>query len=394
MSQLREYLTRRISLPTDADRSVLVGRVFRPGIGPSIVSIRNDDIVDITNRAPTITDVVNADDPVALANVAGKTIGDVETVLQNSSHAMRSASMPWFLAPIDLQPVKAAGVTFLTSLIDRVIEEKAGGSRQAASDIRGEIEKLVGTEVGKVRPGSIEAESLKAHLQSEGMWSQYLEVGIGPDAEVFTKCPPMAAVGTGSHVGILRSSHWNNPEPELAMLINDRAEIVGATLANDVNLRDIEGRSALLLGKAKDNNGSAAIGPLIRLLDATFSLRTLKSLDIGLRIDGVDGFSLSDHSSISLISRDLEDLVAQTIGPNHQYPDGLILLSGTMFAPNADRDAAGLGFRHNVADIVQISCPSLGTLVNQVEYCDSIEPWTFGLHALLSNLQNRAESNA
>jgi fumarylacetoacetate (FAA) hydrolase family protein len=251
------------------------------------------------------------------------------------------------------------------------------------------ITDLIGTDLAKIIPGSDAAMRLKAHLIEQGAWSQYLEVGIGKDAEVFTKCPPMAAVGTGSEIGVLSESHWNNPEPELVLAINARGQIVGASLGNDVNLRDVEGRSALLLGKSKDNNASCAIGPFIRLLDRTFDLDRLRRTTVSLRVMGEDGFELAGGSSMAEISRDVTDLVAQTIGPNHQYPDGVLLFTGTMFAPIQDRDRPGQGFTHKVGDLVEIGCPELGALVNRVNHSDKVAPWTFGTGALMRNLAHR-----
>src|SRR5690606_10935732 len=272
---------------------------------------------------------------------------------------------------------------------ERVIEEQARGDPSKADAVRRTITEVIGTDLSKVRPGSGAAMRLKAHLIEQGAWSQYLEVGIGPDAEIFTKTAPMAAVGAGSEIGIRADSSWNNPEPELVLAVNARGVIVGATLGNDVNLRDFEGRSALLLGKSKDNNASCAIGPFLRLLDDTLTLDQLRRTTITLRVAGKDGFELTGTSSMAEISRDIADLVGQTIGPNHQYPDGLVLFCGTMFAPIQDRDQPGEGFTHKVGDVVTIACPELGTLVNRVAYCDQIAPWTFGTHALMRNLAAR-----
>jgi fumarylacetoacetate (FAA) hydrolase family protein len=280
-------------------------------------------------------------------------------------------------------------VTFATSLLERVIEEQARGDAGKADAIRRTISAVIGTDLSQIAPGSEAATRLKAHLIAEGAWSQYLEVGIGPDAEIFTKTAPMAAVGTGSEIGIRADSSWNNPEPELVVAVNGRGEIVAATLGNDVNLRDLEGRSALLLGKAKDNNASCAIGPFLRLLDESFGLAEVRRATISLRVEGDDGFALEGISSMSEISRDITDLVGQTIGANHQYPDGLMLFAGTMFAPIQDRDQPGSGFTHKPGDVVLIACPELGTLVNRVNYCDRITPWTFGTSALLRNLAAR-----
>jgi fumarylacetoacetate (FAA) hydrolase family protein len=296
---------------------------------------------------------------------------------------------PWLLAPCDLQAIKAAGVTFVASMLERVIEEQARGDPGKAEGVRARIAGIVGDNLRNVRPGSAEAARIKDVLLAEGLWSQYLEVGIGPDAEIFTKSQPMSAVGTGADIGIHRQSTWNNPEPEIVLAINSRGETVGATLGNDVNLRDFEGRSALLLGKAKDNNASCAIGPFIRLFDDTFTIDTVRGADITLTVEGPDGFVLNGASSIAEISRDPLDLAQQAIGRNHQYPDGLLLFLGTMFAPTQDRHGPGLGFTHEVGDVVTIATPSLGALVNRVDYADAIEPWTFGAGALMRSLAAR-----
>ena len=388
---MQDHLTPARTLPGDGTRGTLIGRVWLPGdpLGPAVVAIRGEGVFDLGRAAPTVSELLNADDPVALARTQGTRVGDLEQILANSAYDRRDPGLPWLLAPCDLQAIKACGVTFATSMLERVIEEQARGDASKAEAIRAMITDLIGTDLSKITPGSDAAMRLKKHLIEQGSWSQYLEVGIGKDAEVFNKCPPMATVGTGSEIGILSHSHWNNPEPELVLAINARGQIVGASLGNDVNLRDVEGRSALLLGKAKDNNASSAIGPFIRLLDASLHLDQLRATTISLRVRGADGFELSGASSMAEISRDITDLAAQTIGLNHQYPDGVLLFTGTMFAPIQDRDHAGQGFTHKVGDLVEIACPELGALVNRVNHCDQIVPWTFGTGALMRNLTHR-----
>jgi fumarylacetoacetate (FAA) hydrolase family protein len=378
-------------LPKDAELATLVGRIWRPEVGgPSVVVLRGEDLYGITAQVATVSELLNSEDPVALAReVRGERLGSAAEVLANSAPEKRVSPQPWLLAPADLQPVKACGVTFIESLLERVIEEQAKGDPAAAESIRQTIASQIGTDLSSVVPGSPEAAKLKAALTERGVWSQYLEVGIGPDAEVFNKAQPMSSVGCGAEVGLHPRSEWNNPEPEVVLAINARGKIVGATLGNDVNLRDFEGRSALLLGRAKDHNASCAVGPFLRLLDESFALDDLRATEVSMRVEGEDGFRLEGTSSLAKISRDIEDLAAQTIGPAHQYPDGLLLFTGTMFAPVADRDTPGGGFTHKEGDRVTIRSPRLGTLVNRVTTSDKAEPWTFGTGALMRNLAKR-----
>ena len=391
--QLAPLLTKAQVLPADAADAVLIGRVWLPGDppGPTPVLVRGDEVHDLSSLAPTVAQLLELYDLARqLAALDGlRLIGRVEPLLAASMADAAKAGGARFLAPLDLQVVKASGVTFVTSLLERVIEEQARGDPARAQAIRARIDSLVGGDLSAIRPGSEAAMALKKTLIEQGAWSQYLEVGIGPDAEIFTKCPPMASVGVGADIGILRSSTWNNPEPEVVLLANARGEVLGATLGNDVNLRDVEGRSALLLGRAKDNNASSAIGPFIRLFDGRFTIDTVRAAEVALRVEGDDGFVLEGVSALSKISRDPLEIVRHAMNENHQYPDGLALYLGTMFAPIQDRDAPGQGFTHKPGDRVTISTPSLGALVNRVRYCDEIEPWTFGSGALMRNLAQR-----
>jgi fumarylacetoacetate (FAA) hydrolase family protein len=381
----------RQTLPADADAATLAGRVWRPDVkGPSIVTIHGDDVIDITASFLTMTELCEERDPAAAIRAAkGETIGSLAAILANSVSGWRDGSKPWLLTPIDLAAIKAAGVTFAVSMLERVIEEKARGNPSAAASIRAEIVGLVGEDFAKLKPGSPEAMRLKQVLVEQGSWSQYLEVGIGPDAEIFTKAQPMSAVGTGADAGLHPSSSWNNPEPEAVMVVASDGRIVGATLGNDVNLRDIEGRSALLLSKAKDNTASCAIGPFIRFFDKSFSLDDVRKMTVDLRVEGADKFVLKGSSSIARISRDPADLVSQMVGPHHQYPDGAVLFLGTLFAPIEDRKQPGGGFTHDLGDVVTISAPQLGALVNRMRRTDECERWAFGASQLMRNLAAR-----
>jgi fumarylacetoacetate (FAA) hydrolase family protein len=378
------------TLPADGTAGTLVGRVFRPGLGPSVVAIREAGVFDVTAAFATTSDLFDTAGPAAaVAAVPGERIGDLAAILANSASDGRDATKPYLLSPIDLQAVKAAGVTFAISMVERVIEEQAKGVPERAAAIRGEIGDIIGGELKGLKPGSPEAAALKKHLQERGLWSQYLEVGIGPDAEIFTKAPVLSSVGTGADVGIHPISTWNNPEPEVVLVISSAGRIVGAALGNDVNLRDVEGRSALLLGKAKDNNASAALGPFVRLFDATFGIDAVRSMKVSLTVTGEDGFVMDGRSDMAAISRDVEDLARQAIGPHHQYPDGLVLYCGTLFAPVQDRGDAGKGFTHKVGDIVTIASDSLGSLTNRVRLSTECAPWTDGIRSLMTSLAAR-----
>jgi fumarylacetoacetate (FAA) hydrolase family protein len=391
MEQAMIALTAGSMLPDDGTTGTLAGRVWLPQAeGPAVVAVREGGVFDVTARFPTISALCEEDDPAqALRGAKGERIGELDGILANTPPDRRDRSRPWLLAPVDLQVVKAAGVTFAISMLERVIEERARGNPASAEAIRKEVVSLVGDDFSKLKPGSAEAMRLKQVLVEQQAWSQYLEVGIGPDAEVFTKAPVMSSVGTGMDAGLHPKSTWNNPEPEVVLAVSSRGTIVGATLGNDVNLRDFEGRSALLLSKAKDNNASCAIGPLLRLFDQSFALDHVRNMEVSLEVKGQDGFVLDGHSSIAKISRDPTDLVAQTIGSAHQYPDGFVLFLGTMFAPVKDRDAPGQGFTHKNDDIVTIAAPQLGRLVNRMRLSDDCEPWTFGVGALMKNLAQR-----
>lgn len=388
-------------LPDGGTAALLIGRAWLPpGVsggevaGPSPVVLEGNVARDLSGLAPTTAQLFELEDPagaVRAALAAGRlpVVGETAALLANAAWDRRDAATGWFLAPPDLQALRASGVTFVDSMLERVIEEQAKGDPQQADAIRASLAREIGTELASLKPGSPQAARLKASLIERGLWSQYLEVGIGPDAEIFTKAQPMSAVGTGAEIGVLATSVWNNPEPEAAVVVNSRGRIVGATLGNDVNLRDVEGRSALLLGRAKDNNASCALGPFIRLLDASFDMQPLRNLVIEVEVVGTDGFRIADSYPLAAISRDVEDLVAQAVNADHQYPDGLVLFLGTMFAPLQDRDRPGEGFTHKPGDVVTIRARRLGALVNVVNHCDKIAPWTFGTAALMQNLAAR-----
>jgi fumarylacetoacetate (FAA) hydrolase family protein len=368
-------------LPDDWQRARLLGRLLLED-GPTPVLIDRGRVLDISTFAPTTSEVLNrwqGEVP------QGRDLGPIESLKFTrdwESHAP-------LLSPFDLQCIKASGVTFAISAVERVIEERARGDAAKAQSVRDSLRERVGTDIRSVKPGSADAERLKSALIADGLWSQYLEVAIGPYAEIFTKSPVLSTVGWGAWIGVRSDSSWNNPEPEVVLACDRQGRILGAALGNDVNLRDIEGRSALLLGKAKDNNASCAIGPFIRLFDDTFTLDDVRRAVVRLDVNGEDGFKLEGESSMSMISRDPTELVGQTIGADHQYPDGFALFLGTMFAPVVDRGGKGLGFTHKLNDIVRVSSPRLGQLENKVTTCDRAPRWEIGIGEYMRNLARR-----
>jgi fumarylacetoacetate (FAA) hydrolase family protein len=374
----------------DFGKGCFVGRIWdKNKAGPCLVTIRNEHVYDITSpNIPTMRDLLELNDVKGyLDHNIGEKIVSVQELLISS---LASQNKQFFLiAPCDFQAIKACGVTFAKSMVERVIEERAAGDPKKAESLRGYIGGLIGDSLQDIIPGSDKSLEVKKALVKEGLWSQYLEVGIGKDAEVFTKAQTLSSVGYGAEVGLHPISNWNNPEPEIVLAVNSEGTIQGATLGNDVNLRDVEGRSALLLGKAKDNNASCSIGPFIRIFDESYTIANMKSANINLNVEGKDGYILNGSSSMSEISRTPEDLVSQTCGAHHQYPDGFMLFLGTLFAPTEDRDTPGEGFTHKIGDKVTISEPYLGELINYVNLSTKCPKWEFGISAMINNLSNR-----
>jgi fumarylacetoacetate (FAA) hydrolase family protein len=392
-------LTARDVLPVDQAAGTFVGRVWDPARGvPVPVALRGAEVWDASELAGTSASLLErtelAQDLADLfATPSTWSVDDVRLPQElDAGEDPARPSVLTLLAPIDLQVVKACGVTFAGSMIERLIEERADGDPGRAQRIRQEMTEAVGVDLAAIEPGSPEAAAVKEQLQSKGWWSQYLEVGLGPDPEVFTKGPLLSAVGSGDAIGIPAFSAWNNPEPELTLVVTADGRIAGVTLGNDVNLRDVEGRSALLLGMAKDNNRSTAVGPVIRVFDESFTLEDARGIEIELRVEGAapeaggDGFVLDGLNTVGALSRTFERLVEATLGDHHQYPDGCVILTGTLFAPTLDRDAPGEGFTHKHGDVVTIANPRLGRLVNTVGPTEQLAPWTYGVRALVADL--------
>jgi len=373
-------------LPDNATSATLIARVWDPASGgPRVCVLRGDDVVDITPLVGTVSELCDQLERIDSFVAGGEARWSIDELAENS--VARDGVLPHFLAPVDLQVVKACGVTFVGSLIERVIEEKCAGDSARAEVVRAELMETLDGSLKGIRPGSPRAQAAKEILIAQGLWSPYLEVGIGPDPEVFTKAPVLSSVGFGAEVGIPTFSTWNNPEPELVLIVDSRGTAVGATLGNDVNLRDVEGRSALLLGKAKDNNAQSSLGPFIRVFDENFGLEDAGKEEIHLRVTGLDGFTLEGTNSVSEISRPFTELISATSGAHHQYPDGFALYTGTLFAPTQDRDTPGTGFTHKPGDVVEIYSSHLGRIVNTTGVTDQLPPWTFGIRELMAYLR-------
>ncbi len=377
------------TLPSDHQAATLLGRCWCPRRARGMPVLCKDGALHEL-ELPTIAHILNTADP---AQVVRASAGTVLVQLEAALEAVGDRTRPHLLPPVDLQPIKAAGVTFVDSMLERVIEEATRGDAATAAEARAAILEAIGDDVARLTPGSPEAMAFREAMLAADRWSPYLEVGLGPDAELFTKGSPMSGVGTGMPVGIRSDSDWNNPEPEVVLVIAPDGRIVGATLGNDVNLRDWEGRSALLLGRAKDNRSSASIGPFIRLFDChlggAFDLDVVRREVVTLEVDGPEGFKLEAESSMARISRDPADLAAQLFD-DHDWPDGVVLYLGTMFAPTRDRPredgttVAGDGFTHRIGDRVRISSARLGGLENEVRTCAACPPWTEGVSGLIT----------
>lgn len=383
-------------LPKDRE-GLYVGRIWDPVRELPVPVLFSDGYLwDASLLAPSSSEVLELEDAARLLRGL-KGDAPLWAINDVTLESEGDLSSPRLLAPVDLQVIKACGVTFVGSMVERVIEERAGGNPQTAAEIRESMQTEVGVDLASVIPGSEEAATVKRALRARGWWSQYLEVGLGPDPEVFTKAPVLSSVGSGTDIGVPTFSSWNNPEPELVIVADSNGRMVGVTLGNDVNLRDVEGRSALLLGMAKDNNRSTALGPFIRLFDDNFTVEQARVLEITLRVDGPEGYSLKGLNSVSALSRSFEDLISATYGDHHQYPDGFALFTGTLFTPTEDRDVRGEGFTHKMGDVVVISNERLGTLVNRVGRSEELPPWTYGIRTLtrdVSRLRRQEQDRA
>lgn len=407
-----EKMSIEATLPADWKEGSFIGRVWRSDIqpeGPSVVALDKDGyLVDITTSFPTVSKLCNQEDPAAAMREAlernkGNRIGRFSEILANTPLHAQKKGKPYLISPADLQAVKAAGVTFADSLIERSVEKLAGGDPAKADNIRKDIHAVIRGKMGlaetdeidlsKMKPGSPQALELRDYLIDKGLQKSYLEVGLGPDAEIFTKAQPMATVGHGAHAGVHPGSKWNNPEPEVVMVAGKSGKAVGAALGNDVNCRDIEGESELKLGECKDQNASATMGPLIRLFDKSFTLDDVRTMDVGLEVSNAeDGYKVDAVSSMSKISRDPQnELLAQTFA-HHQYPDGALLYCGTMFAAAMvprDKEHPEKGFTHKYGDVVTITSSKLGSVTNVMQSADLCPKWEVGAGALMENLAER-----
>jgi len=381
-------LTAAQVLPSDGYAGTLVGRALFPGVfpGPCVVAIREDGVHNISGTVPTMAQLLNAPNPLATLQRALRNcvyLGPLESLLENSTPSTHDPLKPYLLTPIDLQAVKAVGLTFVNGLLQRFADDNGGAATVA------KMEKAAGVALGKILPGSEEAARLRTALMEDGLWNDTLEVGFGPDVELFTKAQPLSAVGTGAEIAVLPTSKQTFAEPEVVLMLNADGKICGATLGCDMTARDVEARSLLLLGRAKDQNATCAVGPFIRLFDQTFSLPNVQGMNLTYAFEGADDAVFTDTGSMDQIGRGLITLARQVVNEHHGYPDGVALFTGCMFKAPSSRGASDTPFTHQVGDVVIIKASPLGTLINRVNTTDKVRPWSFGMSDLMANLANR-----
>lgn len=250
------------------------------------------------------------------------TMGPLSNILhaENPIHALRTAatavtvntSEVTFLSPLDQQEVWAAGVTYKRS------------------------------EEARKR-------------ESVGAAQFYDKVYSAPRPEIFFKAPAWRVSSPSGRVHIRRDSKWNVPEPELALVISPKLELVGFTIGNDMSSRDIEGENPLYLPQAKMYDNACAIGPCITLAAA---MPEPDKTDIRLTIERDGDPVFEGATKVSSMKRTFDELIGW-LGKEMAFPHGAILLTGTGIIPADD-------FTLAVGDVVHIDITAIGRLTNTI----------------------------
>jgi 2-dehydro-3-deoxy-D-arabinonate dehydratase len=293
-----------------------IADIFEGG-SVSLAYFAVDDVVE--SRFGLITgerviDLARSSGPASLTAALQMPAAELQAVLRGAENAP-DAGLPLdsvtLLAPIDRQEVWAAGVTYLRSR--------------------------------------------DARMEESSQRDVYDRVYDADRPELFLKATPNRVAGPGDAIAIRGDSGWDVPEPELAILLNARGELIGYTIGNDVSSRSIEGENPLYLPQAKVYSRCAALGPTVVTIDELPDVSNLE-IQLTIRRGGTDLFH--DTTATSRLHRSLSDLITYLMRDN-EFPAGVFLMTGTGIVPPSE-------FTLQDGDEVAIRIEGIGSLVNPV----------------------------